>query len=361
MDLEFLQGSGILGIVGLASGLGLFWRGLGAFRDAYRIGDTAGSRVASVAVGEMRLTGVVEPLELVLTSPLQSRPCVWYRSTVRARQDRQDRVVFNEERSVGFRLRDETGAIRIFPRGAKWAVADQFKESTGLAGDEPPGLRLRTGAATSSAAPDREEQIRQLLTVQRGSLQGSLGVRPDGERRQYREARIEAGDVITIVGFVEPFNQLPDPAAADGEAAPGPLGRIDDPVIAEELAAARAAGILAPDAASAWGNAGIPGFGIGTPVRQPELDQNAGDLPSAPAELVSRVKDAFEIGPDDLVVANRTDVPLLIALGDPRAAAAQQQTSFRLGLLGAGLAIGSALALAVSLTGGTFGMTSVGG
>ena len=34
-------------------------------------------------------------------------------------------------------------------------------------------------------------------------------------RRRYREARVEPGEIITVVGFVEPFDQLSDPSGAD--------------------------------------------------------------------------------------------------------------------------------------------------
>ena len=47
------------------------------------IGDTSTSLVASIAAGEVRLSGVIEAAEVSLVSPLQSRPCVYYRATVR--------------------------------------------------------------------------------------------------------------------------------------------------------------------------------------------------------------------------------------------------------------------------------------
>lgn len=67
------------------------------------------------------------------------------------------------------------------------------------------------------------------------------------------------------------------------------------------------------------GNAAIPGFGIGRPVRPPELDPGA-----AP--------------------------PLLISLGAPAAAVNREEERFVVGLLGAVLAIGSAVILAVTLS-----------
>jgi hypothetical protein len=202
MLVPHLAAASIAGIVG---GLGLLWRGLGAYRPADRIADTSGSRIASVAVGEVRLTGIVEPAELLLTSPLQSRPCVWYRARVTEGAGDDERTLLAEERAVGFRLRDETGTIRVFPRGSHWAIEERFDDSTGFAGDEPPGLALRTGPALAAAEPDRDEQVRRLLTVQdprRGPDAVLATAARAGGRRSYREARIEPGEIVTLVGFV---------------------------------------------------------------------------------------------------------------------------------------------------------------
>ena len=90
---------------------------------------------------------------------------------------------------------------------------------------------------------------------------------------QYVEARIEPGDTVTVVGRALPFGALADPSEADmggGEALPA-----DDPEVTMNIAEAREAGILLSDPALAWGNAAIPGFGIGSPVRDPELDPMA--------------------------------------------------------------------------------------
>ena len=58
---------------------------MGSYREATRIGDTATSRIASLAAGEVQVSGVIEPAELTLISPLQSTPCVYYRATVERR------------------------------------------------------------------------------------------------------------------------------------------------------------------------------------------------------------------------------------------------------------------------------------
>ena len=76
-------------------------------------------------------------------SPLQSRTCVWYRSRIEAAGD--DTPELDEERGIGFRVRDATGSIRVFPRGAHLDVPDRFDEKSGSLGDPPPGLDRRDG------------------------------------------------------------------------------------------------------------------------------------------------------------------------------------------------------------------------
>jgi hypothetical protein len=179
-------------------------------------------------------------------------------------------------------------------------------------------------------------------------------LRGPGGSRSYRESRIEPGQVVTIVGFAEPFSQLSDPADADEAAFGDGLGAdpIADPEIAADLAAAQAAGELAASPEEAWGNAAIEGFGIGRPVRAPDLDPDANPLPLADAETARRIERSFEIPPETLVVVGTADVPLLVTLGAPSQAAAREEGRFVVGLLGAVAAIVSAMALAVTVSGG---------
>ena len=79
------------------------------------------------------------------------------------------------------------------------------------------------------------------------------------------------------------------------------------------LAEARAAGILAATPEEAWGNAAIPGFGIGRPARAPELDP-AADVPAlASREEAAAAEARFEIPAGELVVAAARGAPA----GDP--------------------------------------------
>jgi hypothetical protein len=356
----------IASVLGIAFGLSLLIAGMASQRRASRIEDTASSTISSIAVGEVRVSGVIETAEAVLTSPLQSRQCVYYRARVSESEGRTERTVLDEERAVGFRVRDRSGEIRVFPRGARWLVPEAFKERTGLMGDDPAGLRLRTGGAIQPALVDREARIAELLTVHRPSdAFGGDGTASDGSsivgagpfgRREYREARIEPGDVVTIVGTALPFDQLEDPTDADG--AGGGLdsdGGIADPEVAADLAEAREAGLLTTDPAEAWGNAAIAGFGIGRPVRAPMLEPAATRPPLATRAEADRMEQRFEIPPQALVIAATDGADLLVSLGPPDVAVAREEGRFLVGLLGAILAIVSAVALATSLSGGFLG------
>jgi hypothetical protein len=349
----------LLGVCGggIAAGIALLWRGFAGYRSMAQIADTSTSRIASLAAGEVRISGTVERAEVTLVSPLQSRDCVWYRARVRA-TGRNERDLFEEERGVGFRVRDATGTIRVFPRGARVDAPDRFHEGTGAFGETPPGLDLRRGSPFGvDVAANREAAIAALLTVQRPDPAASLGdvsigVLEDGSAgRRYEEARLEPGDVVTVVGTALPFGHLPDPAGADlldryGDT----LAGLDDPEVAADVAEARAAGeLLTPE--EAWGNAAIPGFGIGRPVREPELDPGVNEPVLATPEEAARIERTFDLEPDLLVIATAQDSPVLIATGSPGEAVERNESRFLVGLLGAVLAIGSAVAGAIVLTG----------
>src|SRR5262249_10628649 len=128
-------------------------------------------------------------------------------------------------------------------------------------------------------------------------------------------------------------------------------GNIGDPVIAADLAEAREHGLLEDRPEEAWGNAAIPGFGIGRPTREPELDPAARPLPLADASEAARYDQSFAIKPEELVIAATPDVPLLITLGAPAAAAARESDRYLVGLLGAVVAIASAVTLALLAAG----------
>jgi hypothetical protein len=343
---------------GVIGGLWLLARGMGGYRTAARIADIGTSRIATLAAGEVRVSGRIEAAEVVLISPLQSVPCVYYRSTIeRDDDDAGGSDDLAEERAIGFRLTDGSGDVRVFPRGARWDAPVRFDERDGSFGDAPAGLSRRTAGAFGPAEIDREAAIAALLTVRpvadaEGEDLGSFGSAGSVERRRrrYREARLAPGDEVTVIGRAMPFSDLADPAEADEGSGSGVAA--DDPEVAADLAEAREAGLLADDPAAAWGNAAIPGFGIGRPVQPVELHPEADALPLGSPEEAARTQRRFVIAPHALVLASAPGVPLLIAHGVPGVAADRHHDRFVLGLLGAVLAIGSVMGLALVLTGG---------
>ena len=342
-----------LAAAGVLGGLWLLARGFGNYRVATRIADTGTSAIASMAAGEVRVSGTIEPAELLLISPLQSASCIYYRSSIRQQGDGSELDAgFREERAVGFRVRDASGDIRVFPRGARWDAPVCFDDADAMLGDVPAGLALRTGSALAPGPEDRAAQVARLLSVRLAMDDSPLdrlaGNRSGGSR--YTEARLAPGDTVTIVGRALPFSDLGDPTEAD-LAIDGDVAA-DDPEVAADLAEARAEGRLADDPEDAWGNAAIPGFGIGRPVRTPELDPAAQRLPLAAAAEAAQAERTFAIAPETLVLASTVDGPLLIVEGAPGLAVERSQGRFVLGLLGAMLAIGSAMAVAVMLSGG---------
>ena len=343
-----------LSAIGIAGGLAALVRGFRGYRRAILVGDTPTSRIASLAVGGVQVSGSVEPAELTLVSPLQARSCVYFRAKVVEHEGRSVRTILHEEHGVGFKVRDPSGSIRVFPRGATWDVPAQIHDRDGLAGDPPPGLSFRSGPEVGPAAPDREEQVARLLTVQRDapSPDGALLVGGGRGRREYEEARIEVGDTVTVVGTALPFDQLEDPDGADHAealAAGGPLEAEADPEIAADLEAARATGTLVADSGAAWGNAAIPGFGIGRPVRPPHLDPAATPERVVDGATAERYERTFEIAPEEHVLAAAPGASLLVSLGAPAIAVERGRDQFVLGLLGAALAIGSAVVLVLDL------------
>ncbi len=354
MDPETVQWVAVLAAGGFIGGLVLLVRGMGDYRTATRLTDTSTSKIGSIAAGEVRISGVIEPAELILVSLLQSAPCVYYRSTIG--DDDEDRLPGSasddEERAVGFRVRDGTGSLRVFPRGARIDAPVRFEGSTGTLGDEPPGLSMRIGEGLRLGEPDREAAIAELLRV-RAPEDSALGPTLAARRgaRRYREARLEPGDAVTIVGRALPFGDLPDPAGADIGSGAEAVGSTD-PEVAADLAEARAAGTLVTDPEQAWGNAAIPGFGIGRPSRQPHIDPAANPLPLAGPDVAARAERTFEIDPETLVVAASDEVPLLIAHGLPGAASERHRDRFLLGLAGAVVSVVSAMVFAITISGG---------
>ena len=352
--MDAFSGSGVAAPAGLGvvAGLYLLGRGLGGYRSLIRVSDTSTSTISSLAAGEVRITGAIEPAELTLVSLLQSVPCVYYRSTIGDAGERGgiDPAV-TEERAIGFRIRDATGEMRVFPRGARFDAPVRFEGETSLTGDEPAGLVIRLEGSTQPTETDRATAMAALLTVRDPG-----GLDATARSPRWAQAAVVPGVAAGAGGprddrrsgtpLLRPRrSRRGGPRIRAGRARGRPGGR-------RRHRRARATGSLADDPMAAWGNAAIAGFGIGRPVTRPAIDPAASPLPLAEPSEAARIERTFEIAPETLVLAASDEVPLLIAHGVPGAVVERGQDRFLLGLLGAILAIASAMIFAVDLGGG---------
>ena len=207
-----------LAAAGVIAGLWLLIRGLRSYRSTSVVAGIGSSKIESLAAGEVRISGFIEAAEMTLVSLVQSVPCVYYRATIR--DEGESTRGLTEERAIGFRVRDATGSVRVFPRGARFDVPDRFDGSTDIMGDDPSGLALRRTAATAPVLADspgaRDAAIASLLTVHQPADWRDLPGPADAHRRhRYREARLEPGDEVTIIGDAVPFSDLSDPTSAN--------------------------------------------------------------------------------------------------------------------------------------------------
>lgn len=351
-------------MAGLVGGIVLFMRGLVAYRRDRLISSVATSSLDGIAAGEVRVSGVVEAIDHVLTSPLQSKPCVWYRARVEESGDDR-RVLLAEERAVQFRIAHGQGAIRVVPNGARWEVEADFDESTDLLGSEPAGLQRRSGSSVALVLPDDPEQMSEaqrqaaaedLLTVRppaesTTSAAWSTGDRTPGfglgagQGRRYKEARLEPGETVTVIGQALPWSDVREHLLESSN------GSNEERAIADDIASARAAGLLVASPDEAWGNAAIPGFGIGRPTQRPELDPDARVPQVAGADAHEHALERYVIPDGSLVLARGPGGVMAIYRGEPTVATQHHDFAFLMGLAGAVVSVLCALALGIILTG----------
>ena len=226
---------------------------------------------------------------------------------------------------------------------------DRLDDKDSPLGERPPSVTVRTGSPfQTQVAGDRESEIAALLTVH---VPEPVDEPFDRSERglHYVEARLEVGDVVTVVGTAVPFGHLDDPDGADLLDRYGdPLAGLDDPEVAMNIAEAREAGILRP-----------PRRHGGTPRSRGSASAGRSAHPSStlPRRCPSsrrrprptRSAGTWDLEPDLLVLAAAKDAPMLVATGAPGDVVAREEGRFLLGLLGAVLAIGAAIAGAIVL------------
>ena len=319
--MDTLSGPGVtaLGALGIVAGIVLLVRGLGGYRSLIRVSDTSTSTITSMAAGEVRVSGVIEPAEMTLISLLQSVACVYYRSTVGEVGERSpaDRG-YNEERSIGFLVRDATGSLRVFPRGARFDAPVRFKDETGTLGDEPAGLDIRRGGPTRAGrGRPRRRCCRSAARPEAG------GVVAAGRHRRRRQAvvpRDAAGawrrrDDRRARGSLSPnCPTRPGPTSATDRRTASTTRRSPPTWRRRERR------VRSPTTRRARGGTPpSPGSASDDLSPNPTIDPAANQLPLAGPDEAARTTRTFEIAPETLVLAASDEVPLLIAYGEPGA------------------------------------------
>jgi hypothetical protein len=122
--------------------------------------------------------------------------------------------------------------------------------------------------------------------------------------------------------------------------------------MAGDLAYAREMGALAASPEEAWGNAAIPGFGIGAPTATPELHADAHqpvvpEDPTVHEDALAR----YDIPDEELVLSRGLKGGMAIYLGTPGEATRHHDFAFLIGIIGAVMAALCAFALGAMLTG----------
>ena len=173
--------------------------------------------------------------------------------------------------------------------------------------------------------------------------------------RRYVEARLEAGDVVTVVGTALPFGHLADPDGADRHGpARRPAARPRRSRGGDEHRRG-ARGRDPHDARGCLGQRRDPGVRHRATGARAGAGRRRGGADARPrTRRPRRWSGRWDLEPDLLVVAAAPDAPLLIAGGAPDEVVAREEGRFLVGLLGAVLAIGSAIVgaavLAIAVT-----------
>ena len=122
--------------------------------------------------------------------------------------------------------------------------------------------------------------------------------------------------------------------------------------IRDSLAWAREMGVLASSPEEAWGNAAIPGFGIGAPTAMPELHPQASqpDVPDDP-NVHQDALEKYDIPDEELVLSRGLTGGMAINLGAPDRATSHHDEAFLRGVVGGVTSALCAFAVGAMLTG----------
>ncbi len=129
-------------IIFLIAGISLFIWGFLSFRSKRLIENIPTSKIRSIAMGLVEITGRVVPRkDNLLKSPFSQNDCVYYKCTIEEyrHSGKNSRwvTIFKDEKYDFFYLKDDTGMVLIDPKNAKIDIPkDNCFESR--MGNDPP-------------------------------------------------------------------------------------------------------------------------------------------------------------------------------------------------------------------------------
>lgn len=119
-----------LAVIGIGFGIYSFYRGFKIFRLKRLIKNIPTSKIRSMAMGLVELTGRAVPLKL-LKAPLTNNDCVYYEVVVQSYQKRGKSyqwVTVHRDRSFNwFYIEDDTGRVLVNPMGAEISIPKDYE------------------------------------------------------------------------------------------------------------------------------------------------------------------------------------------------------------------------------------------
>ncbi len=137
-----------LAVLGALGGLKAFHSGFKDLKLERLLGGTAFSKVRSLALGSVELSGVARPGPDPVRDPIYENPCVYYHVTLREQRGsgKNERWVtlYDNESALPFFLEDDTGRILVYPGGAELYLEKTVDVRVGaFFGDAPDNRLLR--------------------------------------------------------------------------------------------------------------------------------------------------------------------------------------------------------------------------
>jgi len=175
-----------MSLFGFVLGIILFIMGFKWLKFKRMIENIPTSKVRSIAMGLVEISGTVLPAKKnILKSPFSNRDCVYYRFTIEEyrQEGKHSRWVTKKrgEKSTHFFLQDETGKVLVDANGAEIDIPmkNEFRSKLGI---DPP------------------KEVMSFLTSEGISFEGIFGL---NRTMRYREYFIEPKETMYIMGTAD--------------------------------------------------------------------------------------------------------------------------------------------------------------